>query len=162
VKALVVCSGNICRSPMAAEYLRHRAARSGLEHLVVDSAGTLGIEGAPASAEAIRTLRECGLDLSGHRSKGVTAAALRSSDVVLLMSEEHLEYLAEVHPDIGGTRWLLRAFEHGAHPEEGAPDLADPIGQEIEVYREQFGVIRKCVDHLVLYLRHAGGGPVGG
>jgi protein-tyrosine phosphatase len=47
VKVLVVCSGNICRSPMAAEYLRHRAAHDGLSHLVVDSAGTLGIHGAP-------------------------------------------------------------------------------------------------------------------
>lgn len=156
MRVLVVCSGNICRSPMAAEYLRHRAARSGLEHLVVDSAGTLGIEGAPASDEAIRTLRECGLDLSGHRSKGLTAASLRSADLVLAMASDHLDYLAAAYPGVGGARRLLRAFEHGSDPVADPADLDDPIGREVEVYREQFGVIRTCVDHVVVYLRHAG------
>jgi protein-tyrosine-phosphatase len=47
MKVLFVCDGNICRSPLAAEYLRHRAVREGLSHVVVDSAGILGIEGAP-------------------------------------------------------------------------------------------------------------------
>jgi protein-tyrosine phosphatase len=159
MKVLVICSGNICRSPMAAEYLRHRAARGGLEHLVVDSAGTLGIEDAPASPEAIRTLREVGLDLSGHRSKGLTEADLQSSDLVIAMAGNHLEYLAAVHPGGRDHRLLLRAFERGPRPDPDAPDLADPIGQNVEVYRGQFGVIRTCVDHLVLHLRNLGPDP---
>ena len=63
MKVLFVCSGNICRSPMAAEYFRARAADAGLNHIVADSAGLLGIEGEPASLEAIRVMRDAGLDL---------------------------------------------------------------------------------------------------
>lgn len=162
MKVLFVCSGNICRSPMAAEYLKHRAAHSGLAHLVVDSAGTLGIVGAPASPEAIRTLREAGLDLTGHRSKGISAADVRSSDLLVGMARDHLEYLAEHHPDGNDRRLLLRAFEHGADPDPDARDLPDPIGEAVEVYREQFGLIRTCVDHLVLHLRHLDPSPDNG
>jgi protein-tyrosine phosphatase len=139
---------------MAAEYLRHRAARKGLPHLVVDSAGTLGIDGAPPSAEAVRTLRESGLELSGHRSKGLASSDVRSSDLIVGMAAEHLEHVAAIYPEAPGERWLLRAFERSSRPEPGARELRDPIGQAIEVYREQFGLIRTCVDHLVLYLRH--------
>ena len=67
MKALVVCSGNICRSPMVEAYLRHRLARSGLSHVVVSSAGTLGIQGAPASPEAIVAMEEIGIDLTACR-----------------------------------------------------------------------------------------------
>jgi protein-tyrosine-phosphatase len=154
MKLLFVCSGNICRSAMAAEYLCHRAVRKGLSHLVVDSAGTLGIEDAPASNDAIRTLQEAGLDLRGHRSRGLTDSAVHSSDLVIGMTHDHLEHVAARHPGGKEQRWLLRAFEAGAQPRRSAPDLADPIGEPIEIYREQFGLIRTCVDHLVLYLRH--------
>jgi protein-tyrosine-phosphatase len=154
VKVLFVCSGNICRSPMAAEYLRHRAAHEGLAHVVVDSAGTLGIVGAPASHEAVCTLREVGLDLSSHRSKGVGEPDVRSSDLIIGMARDHLDYLTAAYPERSGQRLLLRAFETGARPSTEAPDLADPIGAAVEVYRKQFGIMRTCIDHLVLYLRH--------
>ena len=154
VKVLFVCSGNICRSPMAAEYARHRASRKGLSHLVGASAGTLGIEDAPASAAAIRTLQEAGLDLSAHRSRGLTDADVRSSDLIIGMTHDHLEHVARCHAGGQEERWLLRAFESGVDPRRAAPELADPIGKPIEFYREQFGLIRTCVDHLVLYLRH--------
>jgi protein-tyrosine phosphatase len=158
VKVLVVCSGNICRSPMVAEYLRDRAARSGLSHLVVDSAGTLGIWNAGASAEAVQALREIGLDLSSHRSKGLAETDLRTADLVLAMDREHLALLASAFPDERAPRYLLRAFEAGPDPipNEEAPDLEDPIGAPIEVYRERLRTVLRCVDHLLLHLKYAG------
>ncbi len=156
MKVLIVCSGNICRSPMAAEYLRHRGATNGLAQLVVGSAGTLGIEGAPASAEAIQVLAEAGLDLTGHRSKGLGEADLRSADYTIVMTHHHLEELASAYPELEGRRWLLRAFEQQARPAGDAPDLEDPMGEPIERYREQFALMRTCLDHMVLYLRHRG------
>ena len=154
MKVLFVCSGNICRSPMAAEYFRQRAANSGLSHVVVDSAGTLGIEGAPASEEAIRAMAEIGVDLSGHRSKGLSDALLRTTDLVVVMTRDHLEYLAKHHPDGEDRRMLLRAFEQGPHPDPDARGLRDPIGRPVEFYRELLPVITRCVDHLVLHLKH--------
>jgi protein-tyrosine-phosphatase len=162
VKVLFVCSGNICRSPMAAEYLRHRAARAGLSHLVVDSAGTLDIHGAPASPEALRAMHEIGLDLGGHRSKGVGAADLRSADLVIAMSHEHLAELAARFPDAVAPAFVLRAFEHGPAPRRGAGGLADPIGEPVEFYRDQLRTMQRCIDHLTLYLKHGAAEPADG
>lgn len=156
MKVLFVCSGNICRSPMAAAYMQYRAAQQGLAHVVVESAGTLEIEGAPAAEAAVRTLLEAGLDLSAHRSRGVTVADLRSSDFVIAMAAEHLEELDRLQAPGRERRLLLRAFEEGPSPRPDPPDLADPIAQGLEIYRERFDTIRTCVDHLVLHLRHLG------
>jgi protein-tyrosine-phosphatase len=158
MRILVICSGNICRSPMVAEYLRHRASQEGLSHLVVESAGTLGITGSPASCEAIQVFDEHGLDLSRHRSQALTDVLVSGSDVIVGMAREHRAYLDEAHPDFPGECWLLRSFENGATPRAAAPDLADPIGCDLETYRSQFPLIRRCVDHLLIYLMRAGPG----
>lgn len=155
MRVLFVCSGNICRSPMAAEYARHRAAREGLARLAVDSAGLLGIEGARASAEAIQVLREAGLDLLPHRSRGLDEADLRASDLVLAMTDEHLRELTVRFPAHAGRAILLRAFEEGTEPTSDPLPLDDPIGRPLAEYRDCFATIRTCVDHMVLHLRHA-------
>ena len=139
---------------MAAEYLRHRSARSGLSHLVVASAGLLGIEGAPASSEAIQMLREDDLDLSRHRSRGVSHSDIRTADVVIAMSLDHLDALEKLFPDGAGERYLIRAFEAGPDPQGGAPELDDPIGMDRDTYRECYRCIKVCIEHLVLHLRH--------
>lgn len=155
MKVLVICSGNICRSPMVAEYLRHRAAHAGLPHLLVASAGTLGIEERPAAPEAIATLREVGLDLSSHRSRGIVESDVRSSDLIIAMARDHVEYMLGAFPEAAERILLLRAFETGTVPDALADDLEDPIGNSIELYRHQFQTMRICVDHLVMHLRHA-------
>lgn len=155
MKVLFVCDGNICRSPMAAEYLKVRAANEGLEHLVVDSAGLLGIKGAPAAAHAVSVLRDAGCDLTGHRSRGVTSSDLRTADVVLAMTLTQLEALAWRFPPGPERRLLLRAFERGPDPRGGAPELDDPVTGPMEGFRSAFEIIRSCVDHLVLHLKHA-------
>jgi len=154
MKILFVCSGNICRSAMAAEYMRDRVARSGLSHVVVDSAGTLMITGAPASEDAISTMREFGLDLSGHRSRGLRKDDIRTADMVIVMACNHLDDVARKNRKNETEVRLLRAFENGPDPFGGAPDLDDPIGCARQVYEEQFGVIRTCVDYLIMHLRH--------
>lgn len=155
MKVLVVCDGNICRSPLAAEYLRVRAVHSGLSHVVVDSAGILGIEGAPAAPFSIEVGREAGLDLTRHRSRGITVTDMRTSDLVLAMTLTQLEAIERRYPGAAQRRLLLRAFEEGPHARGGAPELKDPVAGPIEGYREAFAVIRTCIDHLVLHLRNA-------
>lgn len=154
MKVLFVCSGNLCRSPMAAAYLRQLGPRRGLSHLVVDSAGTLGIEGQPATPEAIEVLAEIGVDLTGHRSRGLRPADLDTSDYVVVMTEQHLQELS-AYPRHGSCRrLLLRAFEHGPQPRSEPPDLDDPIGGSIDYYRQQRDLVMRCVDQLLLHLKH--------
>ena len=139
---------------MAAEYARHRVAQENLGHLVVDSCGLLGIEGAPASDEAIRVLGEAGLDLTGHRSRGVRPADLRTADRILVMTLRHREEIAARFPGSDDRTYLLRAFESGPVPSEGSLDLDDPISMPVAFYRATFDRIRACVDHLVIHLKH--------
>ena len=154
MKVLIVCSGNICRSPMVAAYLRQRLNRSGMSHVVVASAGTLGIKDSPASDTAIHAMAEIDIDLAEHRSRALSSADLRSSEWVIAMDGGHLETLAARYPEGRDTRLLLRAFEAGPQPAPNARDLDDPVGAPISVFRKQRDLIRVCVDHLVLHLKH--------
>jgi protein-tyrosine phosphatase len=139
---------------MAAAYFRHRASQAGLSHVVVDSAGTFDINGRRASPEAIEVLGEIGVDLSTHQSKGITASDLKTADLVVVMTWDHLEELADRFPHVSGDRVLLRSFEQGPQSDPDAPDLEDPIGKQVEFYREQLPVLTRCLDHLLLHLRH--------
>ncbi len=139
---------------MAVEYARHRFAAAGLEEVVSDSAGTLGIEGERASREAGQVLREAGLDLSLHRSKGLEGADPCGADLVIGMERSHLDEVGRRCGAGAPRRLLLRAFESGPDPREGAPELDDPIGGPIEEYRECFATIRICVDHIADHLRN--------
>ena len=85
-------------------------------------------------------------------------SAINILGLVVGMACEHRAYLNEVHPGFSGESWLLRSFEAEATPRSAVPDLADPIGCDVETYRRQFTLIRRCVDHLVTYLQHAGVG----
>jgi len=153
MKVLFICSGNICRSPMAAGYFLHRAEAEGLTDVEVDSAGTLGIRRARASEEAISAMAEIGVDISEHRSKGIKAKNLETVDFTLAMGHEHLDYLALRHPGGEDDRLLLRAFENGPRPDPNPRDLTDPIGRPLAFYRDQVPMITRCVDHLIDYLK---------
>ena len=138
---------------MAAEYFKQELARSNLSGVLVDSAGTLGIGGSPASAEAIVAMREVGVDLSPHRSQGISAELMGRADIVIAMTQRHLAELAARFPGPPERRWLLRAFEARPRPANRARDLKDPIGKPVEAYRKQVPVMARCLEHLARYLR---------
>lgn len=149
MKILLVCDGNICRSPMAAVYIRHRAAQEGRSRIMVDSAGLLGIEGVPASPEACTVAREEGIDLQGHRSRGLRSADVASADLVLVMTSAQHHAIERRFTGLARRVELLRAYESGSCSAPEPRDLGDPIGSALETYRECFRVIRACADHLV-------------
>ena len=154
MKILFVCSGNICRSPMAAEYARQRVSQCGLSHIVVESAGTLGIVGAPASAEAVLAMAEKGFDLGGHRSRGVSRSDIRTSELVLVMDHRHLEEIERRYFVPDARIYKLRAFQVSPEPASGAPDLSDPIGRSLGYYRKRLIEIMDSVDNLIIHVRH--------
>jgi protein-tyrosine-phosphatase len=133
-KILLVCTGNTCRSPMAAVLLDDMVKKSGMAgEVVVDSAG-ISAWRQPASPHAQTVMRQSGLQLDRHYSKQLDITQLRTADLVLAMTTAHkraifgLLPVAEV-PDMTGKIHTLAEFA-GA-----AGDVSDPFGGSEAEYR---------------------------
>ncbi|MGI6264577.1 MAG: ribosomal protein S18-alanine N-acetyltransferase [Acutalibacteraceae bacterium] len=127
-----VCTGNTCRSPMAAALLRRALDRRGRADVTVRSAG-LYADGSPATANAAAAMAEIGLDLSGHRSAQATPADLRAADGIFVMTPSHRQALigAGIAP---GKIYLP------------SPPIPDPFGGDIALYRATRDALEKAVD----------------
>jgi protein arginine phosphatase len=119
---LIVCAGNTCRSPMAAGVLRKTAQELDIQ-VSVRTAGLAHHPNAPVAAEAVKVMREIGVDISDDYSKPVTDAALQWAEIVIGLQRSHLEYLAEEYPSVVGK---LRYLGH---------DVRDPYKGALEIYR---------------------------
>lgn len=100
-KVLVVCTGNICRSPMAQAWL---SSRWGGE-VLVESAGIAAVVGAPADPLAIEVAAEAGLDLTAHVARQIGPAMVREADLVLVMESRQREHLIKLVPSATGKIW---------------------------------------------------------
>ena len=120
---LIVCTGNLCRSPMAAVLLKSRLLGDrARQHWDVWSAGTWASEGRPASDYAIEEMAARGLDLMAHRSQPVTLQLVARSDLILGAAQEHVETLAGRFPRYASKIWLLSAMADECY------DIPDPYG----------------------------------
>ena len=116
--------------------LRELALRTPEAGIVVASAGTLGIVGAPATDEAIQVARSHGVDISGHASSALTAELMQGFDLVLAMTELHVDELAQRFPDAADRTHLLSLFADGSDT-----DVPDPIGGPVEEYESAYRMI---------------------
>ncbi|MFQ5753560.1 MAG: low molecular weight protein arginine phosphatase [bacterium] len=132
---LFVCTGNSCRSPMAEGLLKAMLPPEYKDKVVVHSAGTLGLEGYPATDFAIQVANDYGADISQHRSQGLSEKMLKDMDIIFAMAPDHKRILQNYFPEIRENVFLLRSF--GRHPEEEyVDDIEDPIGASLEVYQK--------------------------
>jgi protein-tyrosine-phosphatase len=143
-KVLVVCSGNICRSPMAEGILRSLIEEAGLRDVEVRSAGTLGILGSPPADNAVRACREKGVDISELRSSALSGEILRWPDIVLGMEEGHLSACRSL---VSGARPRLALLGSFGRPAD--PEIADPVGQGLNAFRECRDVLLACASAFV-------------
>lgn len=137
---LFVCTGNTCRSPMAAAIAEDQVERRGWLHVSVQSAGVSAGAGSPAAAAAIEVAAENDVDLSAHRSRPLTAELVEWADAIVAMSEWHADRVVELG---GGAKVSLATdFVDEGDPAAGIPD---PIGMDAAVYRETWTVLSDVV-----------------
>ena len=161
LRVLVVCTANVCRSPMAEALLRRHCAALGVD-AVVASAGT-GAYDLPVDATAVQALGELGLDISHHQPRSVDRTALETdgADLVLTMTREHVRTVATMPGGSLRRTFTLREFvRHTAITESAAglepwlaavatgrrasdlmgndpgDDIADPYGLSLATHRE--------------------------
>jgi glycine hydroxymethyltransferase len=127
---LFVCTGNICRSPMAEGIFRH--TMKGRRDFQVMSAGIGAMEGQPPSVHAVQAVRELGIDISKQRSRMLTSELVHEADYIFGMTHSHVDSVYLLYPEAAEKTFLLREFDETLDIFE--KDISDPIGGTYEVY----------------------------
>ncbi len=127
---LFVCTGNICRSPMAEGLFRH--ATQGRSDYRAISAGLGAADGLPPSTYSVQAMRELGVDISRQRSQMLTADLVKQADYILGMTHSHVDTITLLYPQAAEKTFLLREFDETLDPYE--KDISDPIGGSYDIY----------------------------
>jgi protein-tyrosine-phosphatase len=151
---LIVCTANICRSPMAAGLLRHAFAAQPepLRSLPVISAGVAARVGEPPTEHSVTALKKVGIDVSGHLSQPLTQELLDAALVVLVMTEAHRNMIEATADRPPKHLLLFREFAPG-----GPKEIADPFGCPLGAYEaardEMVEAIPSLIDHIRSLIR---------
>jgi protein-tyrosine phosphatase len=177
---LVVCSGNICRSPVAEGLLRRAMERRlGAGTPSVSSAGTIAMEGNPATPEAVEAAGERGVDIAAHRARRLTDRMIATADLLICMAAEHREEIEERVPKARGRTFTLKELTRLLELDSSAPppsdldariataasardagaltdrfdeDVVDPLGMPLETYLAIAWELDEWTDRLVVGL----------
>lgn len=125
---LVLCIGNICRSPMAEALLR-----DALPNMTIRSAGLGALVGHPADPFSVQLMAERGLDIRGHRAQQIATSLVRDADLILTMDREQKKAVESRYVESKGKVFRLGEF--------GNYDIADPYREGIDSFRTAYQLI---------------------
>ena len=134
-RVLIVCKGNICRSPMAEVIVRTRLAREGME---VTSAGLAAMRGHPIDPRAQAELAAHGYDGSSHVARQATKALMNDAHLLLAMEQRQLSAALALCPTLRGRVFMLSHWNDGE-------DIDDPYGREQDAFGAAFNRIESCI-----------------
>ena len=140
---LFVCTGNTCRSPMAAGYCHYGMAEAHKGESLpfrVLSAGTHADEGERADPMAIEAMREVGVDISTHRTHSLTPSLLDSADWIFTMTRAHRDSILSLMPSCAERLQLLSRQNE---------DIVDPVSHSLDLYRRIRDKIASCLRDVV-------------
>src|SRR5207247_5432103 len=145
---LLVCTGNVCRSPMADGFFRR--AVQGRGDFRVLSAGLGAAEGQPPSPYAVQAVKELGIDISGQRSRMLTPELVQQADFIFGMTHSHIDTVMLLYPQAAEKTFLLREFDETLDLFE--KDISDPIGGSYEIYLNCRDQIEQGIASLLRFL----------
>lgn len=137
---LVVCTANICRSPVGEAVLRDRLQSQGLFDWTVASAGTWGLDGRGAAENSVTIMAEEGFDLQAHRARTITEEMLAEADLVLCMESGHVEAIKIEFPHYATKVFLFSEIINQRY------NISDPYGGPLKDYKRMANEITKIID----------------
>lgn len=159
---LVVCTGNICRSPMAEGLLRDKLPENFQEKVAIASAGTDALHGNWATGFAVRIMQEYGVDISSHRARLLSRQMILEANLILAMEQYHLKIIRSLKRKASAKSFLISTFDttrtsfdttRTSLDTSHAPyDIPDPIGGDLTLYRESARLIHDCLAGVYTYL----------
>jgi protein-tyrosine phosphatase len=136
---LFVCTGNICRSPMAEGIARERYP----DLATFSSAGTRAVRGSAPTGFATTVTKELGIDIAGLRASSLRKAITPTPDHIYVMTERHRSRVVADHPGLAGRVELL----------DPSGDVADPYGLDADFYRATRDKIAAAIDYRARHWR---------
>ena len=131
-----------------AEYLFRDALQDSADWDVC-SAGLIAGYGMPASLEAVQALQEDGMDLHPHHSRPLVRELVDSAALIVVMTAAHRDQICELYPNATEKTFLLKSF---SKHETTSADVADPIGEPLEVYRSTRDEIKAAIPGLMQFV----------
>jgi len=135
---------------MAEGYLEKRLKELGKTGIALSSAGIAPFPGMPATKEAKQLVREEGGDISEHRARNITGTDVRASDLIFVMEYRHKQYIVDKYPEAAGKTYFIKDFKKlGSFETSDNPNIPDPIGRDINVYKEVFSIIKDSIERIL-------------
>jgi protein-tyrosine phosphatase len=135
-RIIVVCTGNICRSPIGEGLLKARLHDRKID---ISSAGIGALVGHPADPLAVEVAADHGLDISAHRAQQATSSLLSSMDLVLTLDQSHSDWINARYPQLRGRVHKIMKWHENA-------DIADPYRQPKAAFEQAWTDIETGID----------------
>lgn len=145
---LVVCTGNICRSPMAEGLLNGSLPPALKATVTVASAGTHARNGLSAEAHAVDVLLKRNIDIQPHRSRQLDTDMVAAADLILVMEQIHAGFIINHWPSAETKVRMLGDFSF----RKTIAEIPDPYGGSPVDYRTSAELIRACLNGLIIHL----------